>query len=411
MKSKCFKIFLGVFMVISVAGMAQAAEPYNLGVDLAITGTGALYCKDGIDAITLAVKEINAQGGFLAKHPIKLFIRDTQTKPDVAVREARDLILRDKVRTILGTYSSACAVAIKPVAQEYKVLHIPAISNSENITKVNFSPYTYQVVPNSYMQAKAVVLGVAELAKKKGWKEYVTIASDYEWGRSTQNNTVDLLSKVAPDLKLKKEFWPPLGETQFTSYITAIMAQKPDFVIGSIASKDNVAWMKQAKAYGFFDKIPYPGSLISVSELIIQAKTLTRGLVGLCRAPFFAHLDVPMMANFVANFRNIYGRYPSDWAVMEYDAVYVLKQGIEKAGSIDSDKVKDALKGATVDTTRGKLYFRDIDNQLSCSSYIGVVADDPKYPFPIYHDLVEVKGPDSWRPEAEIEAARAGKAE
>jgi branched-chain amino acid transport system substrate-binding protein len=411
MKSKCFKIILGVFMVISIAVMAQADEPYNLGADLAVTGTGALYCKDGLDAITLAVKEINAQGGFLGKHPIKLFIRDTQTKPDVAVREARDLILRDKVRTILGTYSSACAVAIKPVCQEYKVLHIPAISNSENITKVNFSPYTYQVVPNSYMQAKAVVLGVAELAKKKGWKEYVTIASDYEWGRSTQNNTVDLLSKVAPDLKLKKEFWPPLGETQFTSYITAIMAQKPDFVIGSIASKDNVAWMKQAKAYGFFDKIPYPGSLISVSELIIQAKTLTRGLVGLCRAPFFAHLDVPMMANFVANFRNIYGRYPSDWAVMEYDAVYVLKQGIEKAGSIDSDKVKDALKGATVDTTRGKLYFRDIDNQLSCSSYIGVVADDPKYPFPIYHDLVEVKGPDSWRPEAEIEAARAGKAE
>jgi branched-chain amino acid transport system substrate-binding protein len=411
MKSKCFIIFLGVLMVISVAAMATAAESYNLGVDLAITGTGALYCKDGIDAISLAVKEINGQGGFLGKYPIKLFIRDTHTKPDIAVREARDLILRDKVRTILGTYSSACAVAIKPVAQEYKVLHIPAISNSENITKVNFSPYTYQVVPNSYMQAKAVVLGVAALAKKKGWKNYITIASDYEWGRSTQNNTVALLKQYAPELTLQKEYWPALGETQFTSYITAIMSQKPDFVIGSLASKDNVAWNQQATAYGFFDKIPYPGSLISVSELILQAKTLTRGLVGLCRAPFFAHLDVPMMANFVANFRKVYDRYPSDWAVMEYDAVYVLKQGIEKAGSIDSDKVKDALKGATVDTTRGRLYFRLIDNQLSCSSYLGVVADDPKYPFPIYHDLVEVKGPDSWRPEAEIEAARAGKSE
>jgi branched-chain amino acid transport system substrate-binding protein len=409
MKSKCFIIFLGVLMVISVAATAPAAESYNLGVDLAITGTGALYCKDGVDAISLAVKEINAQGGFLGKYPIKLFIRDTHTKPDIAVREARDLILRDKVRTILGTYSSACAVAIKPVAQEYKVLHIPAISNSENITKVNFSPYTYQVVPNSYMQAKAVVLGVAALAKKKGWKNYITIASDYEWGRSTQNNTVALLKQYAPELTLTKEYWPALGETQYTSYITAIMSQKPDFVIGSLASKDNVAWNQQAKAYGFFDKIPYPGSLISVSELILQAKTLTRGLVGLCRAPFFAHLDVPMMANFVANFRKVYDRYPSDWAVMEYDAVYVLKQGIEKAGSIDSDKVKDALKGATVDTTRGRLYFREIDNQLSCSSYLGVVADDPKYPFPIYHDLVEVKGPDSWRPEAEIEAARAGK--
>jgi branched-chain amino acid transport system substrate-binding protein len=400
----CALVFVAGFFHVN---RTLAAESYHLGVDLAITGTGALYCKDGVDAIKLAVKEINEKGGFLGKYPIKLFIRDSHTKPDVAVREAKDLILRDKVRAILGTYSSACAVAIKPVAQEYKVLHIPAISNSENITKIHFSPYTYQVVPNSYMQAKAVVLGVAALAKKKGWKNYVTIASDYEWGRSTQNSTVALLKQIAPDLKLKKEFWPRLGETQFTSYITAIMAQKPDFVIGSIASKDNVAWMHQAKAYGFFDKIPYPGSLISVTELMLQAKTLTRGMIGLCRAPFFAHMDVPMMANFVKNFKATYNRYPSDWAVMEYDAVYVLKQGIEKAKSIDSDMVKDALKGATVDTTRGKLFFRKIDNQLSCSSYIGVVADDPKYPFPIYHDLVEVKGPDSWRPKAEIIDARA----
>jgi branched-chain amino acid transport system substrate-binding protein len=408
-KSKLTVIICAFILFGGMLGvdMSRAAEPYNLGVALGLTGTGALYSKDGVDAIKLAVDEINAQGGFLKKHPIKLFIRDTHTKPDDAVRETKDLILRDKVRTVLGTYSSACAVAIKPVCQEHKVLHIPAISNSESITEVNFSPYTYSVVPNSYMQAKAVVLGVAELAKKKGWKEYVTIASDYEWGRSTQENTVALLKQMAPELKLKKEFWPPLGETQFTSYITAIMAQKPDFVIGSIASKDNVAWMQQAKAYGFFDKIPYPGSLISVSELIIGAKTLTRGLIGLARAPFFAHMDVPMMADFVKNFRAKYDRYPSDWAVMEYDAVYVLKQGIEKAGSIDSEKVQEALKGATVDTCRGRLFFRTIDNQLSCSSYIGVVADDPNYPFPIYHDLVEVKGPDSWRPEAEILADRA----
>lgn len=399
----CFFILIGS---VGVGGNTLAAEPYHLGVDLAISGTGALYCKDGIDAIKLAVDEINTQGGFLGKHPIKLFVRDTHTKPDVAVREAKDLILRDKVRCVLGTYSSACAVAIKPVCQEYKVLHIPAISNSESITEINFSPYTYQVVPNSYMQAKAVVLGVAQLARKKGWKEYVTLASDYEWGRSTQDNTVKLLKQYAPQLKLKKEFWPRLGETQFTSYITAIMAEKPDFVYGCLASKDNMAWMKQAKAYGFFEKIPYPGSLISVSELIIQAKTLTRGLIGLCRAPFFAHMDIPMMANFVNNFRAKNRRYPSDWAVMEYDAVYTLKQGIEKAGSIDTEKVKDSLKEATIETCRGKLFFRKIDNQLSCSSYIGVVADDPKYPFPIYHDLVEITGPESWRPEAEIVKAR-----
>ena len=48
-----------------------------------------------------------------------------------------------------------------------------------------------------------------------------------------------------------------------------------------------------------------------------------------------------------------------------------------------------------------------IDNQLGCSAYFGRVADDPRYPFPIYHDLLELKAPDNWRPEEEIKAARS----
>jgi len=91
---------------------------------------------------------------------------------------------------------------------------------------------------------------------------------------------------------------------------------------------------------------------------------------------------------------------------MSYDGVYTLKQGIEKANSIESEKVKDAMKGMAVDTTRGKLSFREIDNQLSCSAYFGRVADDPNYEFPIYHDLLELKGPDIRRPEEEIQTAR-----
>ncbi len=388
------------------ASGAMAAEKYNLGVALGLTGTGALYSADQVEAIKLAVEEINAKGGFLGQHKIELFIRDTQTKPDVGVREVKDLILRDKIRTVINDYSSAVALAVKPIAQEYKVLHIAAISNSENITMLNPSPYTFQVVPNTYMQAKASAVAVAKMAKQKGWKEYITMASDYEWGRSTQAEAVKVLKEMAPNLTLKKEFWPRLGETQFTSYITGIMAMKPDFVFGILASNDNVAWIEQAKTYGFFDKIAYPGSLISVTELILQAKTLPRNIIALTRAPFFAHLDNPMMVDFVKNYRAKYNKFPSDWAVLGYDAVYALKQGVEKANSIDTEKVKDAMKGLTVNLTRGKLAFRTIDNQLSCSSYMGTITDDPKYPFPIYKDIIEVKGSESERPESEIIAAR-----
>ena len=108
MKHKAMVIVFSFILLggLGIVDSVVAAEPYHLGADLAITGTGALYCKDGVDAIKLAVDEINAQGGFLGKHPIKLFIRDTHTKPDVAVRGAKDLILRDKVRCILGSMMS-----------------------------------------------------------------------------------------------------------------------------------------------------------------------------------------------------------------------------------------------------------------------------------------------------------------
>lgn len=408
------KAFKAMFVVVSlfvacflVLGSTARSEDYNLGVALGFTGTGTLYSKDQMEGIQVAVDEINAKGGFLGKYPIKVFQQDTQTKPDVGVRTVKDLILRDKVRAVINDYSSAVAVAVKPICREYKTLHIAAISNSENITKINYSPYTFQVVPNSYMQAKAASYAVAQMAKKKGWKEYVTLASDYEWGRSTQEEVVTDLKKLAPNLKVKKELWPKLGETQFASFVTSIMSMKPDFVYACLASKDNVTFTEQAKPYGFFDKVPYVGSMQSVTELITEAKTMPRGLVAISRAPFFAHLDVPMMANFVKNYRAKYnGKYPSDWAVMGYDAVYALKQGVEKANSIDTEKVKDALKGLTVDLTRGKLQFRPIDNQLRCSSYVGVVKDDPKYPFPILADLIEIKAAESERPEAEIVAAR-----
>jgi branched-chain amino acid transport system substrate-binding protein len=391
----------GVFCTASL----PAAKPHHLGVALGLTGTGAPYSKDGLDAIKLAVNEINAQGGILGKHPIRLFIRDTQTNPEIAVSAAQDLIEKDRVRCIIGTYSSACAMAIKPICLKSKVLHITTISNSEDITKIQFSPYTYSVVPNTYMQAKAVALGVAKLVKERGWVTYCTIASDYPWGRSAQRLTVKFLKQLVPHLKLIRAYWPPLGETKFTGFVMGIYAYRPDCLIGCIAGTDNTAWMSEARNHELFQHIPYPGSLISVTELIQQAKTLERGMIGLARAPFFAHMDIPMMAHFVKNFRAKYSRYPSDWAVMSYDGVHILKQGFEMAGDIETTG-RAALRGRTVDTCRGKLFFREIDNQLSCSSYMGVVTDDPDYPFPIYGNLIEIKGPDSWRPKDEILKAR-----
>ena len=71
---------------------AVAEEPYHLGVALGLSGTGAPYSKEAVEGLEIAVNEINAQGGFLGKHRIKLFIRDTQTRPEVAKKVVNNLI-------------------------------------------------------------------------------------------------------------------------------------------------------------------------------------------------------------------------------------------------------------------------------------------------------------------------------
>lgn len=399
-------IALTCVMPFTRPASSLADTPYTLGVALGLSGTGEPYSRQALEGIEMAVNEINSRGGLMGKHPIRVFIRDTQTRPDEAVRVAKNLIEDEKVRCVIATYSSATALAIKPLLHKARVLHIAPISNSEQITRQDPSPYTFSVVPNTYMMSKGTIIGVAELAKKKGWTKYATIASDYAWGRSSQQVQVEQLKRAAPQIELVGDYWPKLGQTRFNSFIVDIQARKADFVLSSIAGSDNAYWMRDSRDYRLFKSVAHPGGLVSVTELITQAMSIRRGTYGRCRAPFFAHMDVPMMAAFVDAYRHRYGRFPSDWAVMAYDAVQVLRQGVEKAQSIDTENVRNTMKGMSVDTTRGRLFFRKIDNQLSCSVYFGRVADDPKYPFPIYHDLAEVKAQQCWRPEQEIRDAR-----
>ncbi|MGF1641089.1 MAG: ABC transporter substrate-binding protein [Rhodospirillales bacterium] len=398
--------FAWALVLAGASDRARADEPYALGVALGFTGTGAPYAREALEGIEIAVDEINADGGLLGRHPINLFTRNTKTRPDVARVVVEDLIRDHRVRAVIGTYSSGTALAIKPVLRDAKVLHIATISNSEDITRLDPSPYTFSVVPNTYMMARGVAVGIAELARKSDWRSFVTVASDYEWGRSSQQIQVASLARLAPELELVEELWPPLGHVGFNSVVVAVRNLKPDFVLASLAGADNARWDLAAWDYRLADHTAIVGGLISVTELIGQANWIRRGTWGRTRAPFFAHLDVPMMARFVAAYRARFDRYPSDWAVMSYDGVHALRQGVERGGSIDTEKVREAMTGLAVDTTRGRLFFREIDNQLSCSAYFGRVADDPAYDFPIYADLSELKGPDIWRPEEEIRAAR-----
>jgi len=395
-------IAAGVLTMVPRFAGAQAGEPYRIGVLLPTTGSGANYSERPIKILPLVAAQINARGGFLGKHPIELYFRDTQTKPDVGAREARSLILNDKVKTIIGTWSSAVAMAVQEIIHEHKVLHLTATSNSSKIVHENFTPYTFMFGPDTRMQSGATVVAVARLIKEKGWKKYATIGLDYEWGRDAQKVFVENLKAASPGTELMKELWAKLGETDFTSYITAVMSLKPDFLFGAIAGKDNETFLQQAKAAGLFKSVSYPGVFLPVTELMQQRQTLPRGIIGLNRCPFFAHMDNAIMQNYVKIYQEKFGKddYPDDFACMYADSLNALDQAVTKASTVETEAIRKALTGATVDTCRGKLPLRDCNNQLDAPSYVGEVVDTPDYPFPIFNPktMIMVQGHEVWVP-------------
>ena len=79
-------------LLLALPSDAGADEPYRVGVALALTGTGAPYCSEAVEGAEMAVNEINAAGGVLGRHSIKLFIRDTQTRPETAKAVTERLI-------------------------------------------------------------------------------------------------------------------------------------------------------------------------------------------------------------------------------------------------------------------------------------------------------------------------------
>ncbi len=397
---------ISVSMVMAQAKPAPAKEPakapttkepIKIGAIYDFAGPCYMYSESAIHGIRIAMDEINAKGGILGRK-LDLIVRDTEAKVDVGARETKDLILREKVNFLMGPCSSGVSLAMQVVHSEYKVMRVVGIANTEAMTVDKFTPYIFQVVPNTYMEATA---NTRYLMKKVPTaKKFCTIGPDYEFGRREEAAFAEEIKKLVPDAEILYQAWPKPGETDFTSFITAIMAKKPDAVHGSLFGGDLVAFTKQAKPYGFFEKIPMI-SLFDLPVLIALGPDAPEGTFGFGRGCFFMDPN-PKMMEFVEKFRKVRGAYPDSWSVMAYDTLYLFKAAIEKAKTIETEAVIKAMEGTSIDGLRGKFTIRPLDHMGTVPCYQGTIAKDPNYQFKIWKDISRIPGEQVIRPEASV---------
>jgi branched-chain amino acid transport system substrate-binding protein len=391
-----------VLLLMSMATPVAAQQPpIKIGVAGDLSGAGASIGQAWANAIKMGADEINAGGGILGRK-IALSIRDTEFKVDVGIREAKDLVLREKVNFLLGGISSGVSLATSTaVSKEYKVIQIASVANTHRQTVELFQRYFFQVVPHTFMEGKAAAMVAA---KQPAWKTYYTIGYDYEFGRMQALAFVDTIKKLRPDVKIVGQHWPPVGETDYTPYITSILAAKPEVVYSNLFEAGLAAFVKQALPYGFFQKVKFV-SFADVSSMTAVPE-MPEGILGYTRGEFYCE-NTPEMKKFTEAFHQRYKHYPVSYAVMGYDSLYVLKKAIEKAGTIETEAVVKALEGLSYDSLRGKFTIRAFDHQADVPEYVGWTVKDAKYPFVILKDIVKIPGSQIMFTEDEVKQMRA----
>jgi branched-chain amino acid transport system substrate-binding protein len=365
-----------------------------VGLSIALTGQSNLYGHAISQALNLAADDINAKGG-VNGYKIQMDILDDATTVPKAVSNIQQLILQDQVVAMIGAVSSGQCLGESPISKQNKVIFIAATCNSYQLTLEPdvVNPYFVSVVPNTFMEGTSA----GNIAAKLGAKKIFIVSPNYLFGTSETNAFVASLKKQATGLTFNDPstwYVPFPTNPSWTSTINAIQSFHPDLVYSNIFSQDQVNFITQALAVDpqFFTKYPME-TLSSIDDFNALGSKYPVGMHVYMRAPFFT-LTNPKLDAFVKEYHDKYNEYPSDWSVMDTDAINMWASAANKAGTFDSDKVMAQILGKTFPSLRGYNYtIRAADHQANVGETIGTTVDSAgKYPFVVLKDSTNLTG-------------------
>jgi branched-chain amino acid transport system substrate-binding protein len=383
---------------------AAQQPPIKIGILYGLGGAAAPYTKPAVTGHELAVDEINAKGGVLGRK-LQLVVRDDQSKPDVGVREARDLILKEKVDFLSGVVHSGVALAVSEVAKEHKTILLVAIAKTAALTEDKWHRYVFRSTSNTLIEGRAAAILMAQ----QPFKRFAITGPDYEYGHRMAEDFLTHLKKLKPEVQVVTEVWPKMAERDFTPHVNALLQAKPEMVFSSIWGGDHIAFVKQARPYGFFGKTQFMA--LSMGDLDVCVPLGAEAPEGMWVSANYAfhYPDTPANREFAAKYRARTGDYPYSGAAYGYVATQFLAAAIRKAQSTDTEKVVDALEGLTVETLHGPITMRAQDHQSTKGQIWGRLKKVPEYPFLIIGDPQYIGGDRTMRSVEELKALRGQK--
>jgi branched-chain amino acid transport system substrate-binding protein len=366
--------------------VAIAADPIKIGFPMPLSGPASVYGVPVVKGAEMAVQEINAAGGILGRK-VELLTRDSKASADEAVRLAREMIIKDNVDFLSGTLTSAEAPAVSTIAKENKIVFVAPTSKTVQLTSpANLHPYIFRLASNTDIDGRT---GASIIASWKEVKRVATIAPDYAYGRDAVAAFVEYIKKARPDIEIVDQQWPKLGQSDFTPFITAQMAKKPDAVFCDVFGGDFVTFAKQAAPLGYFkainNRLADGGEVGTTDAAKALGADYPFGIWSDAYDPVIWPDNEPAVHKSFIERLKTYTKeeYASGWAIMGYASVFALAEGIKKAGSTNSDKVAKAMLGLSFDTPVGKLTFNEKSHETEMGEFWGQMVKDDRYPFAV----------------------------
>jgi branched-chain amino acid transport system substrate-binding protein len=329
-----------------IALAAEAPKEIKIGLLFGLTGVASPIGPLQVDGAKLAINEINATGGVPwgdSKVKVSFVVKDDETKPDIAIRRFREMMTEDKVDVVVGQTLAPISGALNEQVKKTPILYFPVnVVAASMFQKARLGPSTFAVHGSAYSAGYGSASYIIEKMKPQ---KVVFFGPAYAFGQDQWLGAKAAFDKAGMSAEYLES---PLGTSDFTPYLTAIIDKKPDWVMLAHWGTDAINVLKQTNEVGlkknthiwfdwmtdaFGSGVP-PEALDGVYSLMSWYYDLSG---------FKDQAIVDAGAAFTKKYVAAYGAPPDPYAAMAYTGVYEAMRGISLAQSTDPAAVAKAI--------------------------------------------------------------------
>jgi branched-chain amino acid transport system substrate-binding protein len=320
--------------------------------------------------MALAIDEVNAAGGVAGK-TFELITRDDNANPGEAVRQAEELLARERVDLLTGTFLSHIGLAVADYAKQKKVFFLASEALTDKITWDNGNPYTYRLRTSTYMLAASLVPEALKL-KKKRW---ALIYPNYEYGQSAVNTFKKLMKAQQPDIEFVTEQAPPLGKVDAGSVVQAIADAKPDAVFNALFGADLAKLVRESATRGTFKNTAVLSLLSGEPEYLEPLRDEAPEGWIVTGYPWYS-ITTPEHRAFVQAYQAKFGKGNLRLgSLIGYVTIRSLVEAVKRSGGkTDTASMTQAFAGLKLNTPDGPIEYRALDHQSTLGVYVGKIA-------------------------------------